>query len=111
MELLCYSHVIHSVKFVMFSFPFKKKLSEEQLAAALKDLKSGQLLRETASIHNIPRSTLYVRARAEGIPITVTRQEHSGDNVNAAVEAVNSKKFVKHLSSTFIYFYFKKKCF
>lgn len=67
----------------------RKEYSEEQLATALKDLKSGQLLRETASTHNIPRSTLYVRAKAEGIPITVSRQEHSGDNVSAAVEAVN----------------------
>ncbi|KAK3921363.1 Protein tramtrack, alpha isoform [Frankliniella fusca] len=67
----------------------RKEYSEEQLAAALKDLRSGQLLGDTAIAHNIPRSTLYVRAKAEGIPITVTRQEHSGENVNAAVQAVH----------------------
>lgn len=67
----------------------RKEYSEEQLAAALKDLRCGQLLGDTALAHNIPRSTLYVRAKSEGIPITVTRQEHSGENVNAAVQAVN----------------------
>ncbi|KAJ1524996.1 hypothetical protein ONE63_009846 [Megalurothrips usitatus] len=79
----------------------RKEYSEEQLAAALRDLKSGQLLRETAHAHNIPRSTLYVRAKAKGIPITVTRQEHSGENVNAAVQAVNKGASLQQASEMY----------
>lgn len=65
--------------------------SEDQLAAALSDLRNGQLLRETAMAHNVPRSTLYVRAKAEGIAIAMTRKGHSGENVDAAVQAVKSR--------------------
>lgn len=63
--------------------------SEEQLATALEALREGHLLGETAAAHNIPRSTLYIRAKAGGVPTRMTRQEHSGENVNAAVQAVN----------------------
>lgn len=79
----------------------RREYSEEQLAAALSDLRGGQLLRETALSHNIPRSTLYVRAKAEGIPITVTRQEHSGENVNAAVQAVRKGASLQQASEMY----------
>jgi hypothetical protein len=58
------------------------------LLAALEDLRAGRALVETAATYRIPRSTLYVRARAQGIPLTITRQEHSGERVQAAVKAV-----------------------
>lgn len=61
------------------------------LLAALEDLRAGRALVETAATYRIPRSTLYVRARAQGIPLTITRQEHSGERVQAAVQAVAGK--------------------
>ncbi|KDR15924.1 modifier of mdg4-like isoform X2 [Zootermopsis nevadensis] len=66
----------------------KKYYSEDMLLAALEDLRAGRALVETAATYRIPRSTLYVRARAQGIPLTITRQEHSGERVQAAVQAV-----------------------
>jgi len=65
--------------------------SEAMLLAALEDLRAGRALVETAATYHIPRSTLYVRARAQGIPLTITRQEHSGERVQAAIQAVAGK--------------------
>jgi len=61
------------------------------MLAALEDLRAGRTLVETAANYRIPRSTLYVRARAHGIALSITRQEHSGERVQAAVQAVAGK--------------------
>ncbi|GFG30528.1 hypothetical protein Cfor_05018, partial [Coptotermes formosanus] len=61
---------------------------EDMMLAALEDLRAGRTLVETAATYHIPRSTLYVRARAHGIALSITRQEHSGERVQAAVQAV-----------------------
>lgn len=61
------------------------------MMAALEDLRAGRTLVETAATYHIPRSTLYVRARAHGITLSITRQEHSGERVQAAVQAVAGK--------------------
>nr|CAD7571606.1 unnamed protein product [Timema californicum] len=66
----------------------KKEYSEESIAQALEDLKSGRTLVETAIAHNVPRSTLYVRARTQHVSLAYTRQEHSGEIIKAAVQAV-----------------------
>lgn len=58
------------------------------LLAALEDLRAGRSLVETAAAYRIPRSTLHVKARAQGIALTITRQEHSGERVQAAIQAV-----------------------
>nr|CAD7259379.1 unnamed protein product [Timema shepardi] len=63
-------------------------VSEESIAQALEDLKSGRTLVETAIAHNVPRSTLYVRARTQHVSLAYTRQEHSGEIIKAAVQAV-----------------------
>jgi hypothetical protein len=62
--------------------------SEDMLLAALEDLRAGRSLVETAAAYRIPRSTLHVKARAQGIALTITRQEHSGERVQAAIQAV-----------------------
>nr|CAD7458609.1 unnamed protein product [Timema tahoe] len=62
--------------------------NEESIAQALEDLKSGRTLVETAIAHNVPRSTLYVRARTQHVSLAYTRQEHSGEIIKAAVQAV-----------------------
>ena len=61
------------------------------LLAALEDLRAGRTLVETSTNYHVPRSTLYVRARAQGIPLTITRQEHSGEKVQAAIQAVSGE--------------------
>ncbi|PNF17758.1 hypothetical protein B7P43_G06881 [Cryptotermes secundus] len=66
----------------------KKYYSEDMLLAALEDLRAGRSLVETAAAYRIPRSTLHVKARAQGIALTITRQEHSGERVQAAIQAV-----------------------
>jgi hypothetical protein len=65
--------------------------SEDMMMAALEDLRAGRTLVETAATYHIPRSTLYVRARAHGIALSITRQEHSSERVQAAVQAVAGK--------------------
>jgi hypothetical protein len=72
----------------MFNCSFN---SEDMMLAALEDLRAGRTLVETAATYHIPRSTLYVRARAHGIALSITRQEHSGERVQAAVQAVAGK--------------------
>jgi hypothetical protein len=62
--------------------------SEDTLLAALEDLRAGRSLVETAAAYHIPRSTLHVKARTQGIGLTITRQEHSGERVQAAIQAV-----------------------
>lgn len=62
--------------------------SEDTLLAALEDLRAGRSLVETAATYRIPRSTLHVKARTQGIGLTITRQEHSGERVQAAIQAV-----------------------
>ncbi|XP_069699745.1 modifier of mdg4-like [Periplaneta americana] len=79
----------------------KKYYSEDMLLAALEDLKGGRALVETAATYRIPRSTLYVRARAQGIPLTITRQEHSGERVQAAVRAVSDGASLQQAAELF----------
>ncbi|XP_063235271.1 uncharacterized protein LOC134538153 isoform X2 [Bacillus rossius redtenbacheri] len=66
----------------------RKDYSEEALAAALEELRAGRSLVSTAGEHGIPRSTLYVRARSQGIQLAVCRRGHRGDRVQAAIKAV-----------------------
>ncbi|XP_067003418.2 uncharacterized protein [Anabrus simplex] len=79
----------------------KKDYSEAMLLAALDDLRAGRSLVETAAAHRIPRSTLYVRARAQGVAMTITRQEHSGERVQAAVQAVTDGASLQQASELY----------
>lgn len=79
----------------------KKFYSEDMLLAALEDLRAGRTLVETSTTYCIPRSTLYVRARAQGIPLTITRQEHSGEKVQAAIRAVSDGASLQQAAELF----------
>lgn len=75
----------------------RKEYSKLTLASAIDDLRSGQTLVEAATKHNIPRTTLYMRAKTLGIPLSA-RNEYSTDCMNAAIAAV--------MGICFISFYF-----
>lgn len=65
--------------------------------AAIGEMRSGKSLVEAATIYKIPRSTLYVRAKSMGVQIGITRQEYSGEHVQAAVQAVKGNcGFILH---------------
>ncbi|KAJ9575602.1 hypothetical protein L9F63_007536, partial [Diploptera punctata] len=74
---------------------------EGMLLAALEDLRAGRSLMETSTTYHIPRSTLYVRARAQGIPLTLTRQEHSGEKIQAAIRAVSDGASLQQAAELF----------
>lgn len=66
----------------------KREYSEDMLTSAINDLKSGQTLIEASTRHNIPRSTLYMRAKALGVQLTATRNEYPIECMKAAINAV-----------------------
>lgn len=66
----------------------KRDYSDDMLAAAINDLRAGQTLIEAATKHNIPRSTLYMRAKALGIHLNASRNEYPAECMNAAITAV-----------------------
>lgn len=66
----------------------KRDYSEDMLAAAINDLKAGQTLIEASTKHNIPRSTLYMRAKALGIHLNASRNEYPAECMKAAINAV-----------------------
>lgn len=68
--------------------PTKREYSEVMLASAINDLRSGQTLVEAATKHNIPRSTLYMRAKTLGIHLSASRNEYPAECMNAAITAV-----------------------
>lgn len=68
----------------------KRDYSDDMLTSAINDLKLGQTLIETASKHNIPRSTLYMRAKALGIHLNASRNGYPAECMNAAITAVIS---------------------
>lgn len=68
----------------------KRDYSDDMLASAINDLKLGQTLIETATKHNIPRSTLYMRAKALGIHLNASRNGYPAECMNAAISAVIS---------------------
>lgn len=66
----------------------KRDYNDDMLASAINDLKSGQTLIEAATKHSIPRSTLYMRARALGIHLNASRNEYPAECMNAAITSV-----------------------
>lgn len=66
----------------------KRDYSDDMLASAINDLKSGQTLIEASTKHNIPRSTLYMRAKALGIHLNASRNEYPAECMKAAINAV-----------------------
>lgn len=68
----------------------KRDYSDDMLASAINDLKLGQTLIEAATKHNIPRSTLYMRAKALGIHLNASRNGYPAECMNAAITSVIS---------------------
>lgn len=66
----------------------KRDYNDDMLASAITDLKLGQTLIEASTKHNIPRSTLYMRAKALGIHFNASRNEYPAECVKAAINAV-----------------------
>lgn len=66
----------------------KRDYSDDMLASAINDLKAGQTLIEASTKHNIPRSTLYMRAKALGIHLNASRNEYPAECMKAAINAV-----------------------
>lgn len=66
----------------------KRDYSDDMLESAINDLKSGQTLIEASTKHNIPRSTLYMRAKALGIHLNASRNEYPAECMKAAINAV-----------------------
>lgn len=71
------------------------------LEAALEDLKNGMKLSAAASVHNIPKSTLYLHAKAKGALLSVARTEHSEQDVQNAIKAVMEGSSLKQAGDQF----------
>lgn len=72
----------------------KRDYNDEMLASAINELKLGQTLIETATKYNIPRSTLYMRAKALGIHLNVSRNGYPAECMNAAITAVIGQRHI-----------------
>ncbi|RLU17015.1 hypothetical protein DMN91_011084 [Ooceraea biroi] len=79
----------------------KRDYNDDMLASAINDLKLGQTLIETATKYNIPRSTLYMRAKALGIHLNASRNGYPVECMNAAITAVIGGSSLQHASEMF----------
>lgn len=69
-------------------YSMKREYSEDMLAAAINNLREGQTLIEAATKNHIPRSTLYMRAKALGIQLQACRNEYPAECMKGAIDAV-----------------------
>ncbi|XP_043286684.1 uncharacterized protein [Venturia canescens] len=79
----------------------KRDYNDEMLASAINDLKLGQTLVEASIKNNIPRSTLYMRAKALGIQLNASRNEYPAECMKAAIDAVIEGSSLQHASDKF----------
>ncbi|XP_011862525.1 PREDICTED: uncharacterized protein LOC105559083 isoform X2 [Vollenhovia emeryi] len=79
----------------------KRYYNDDMLASAISDLKLGQTLIEAATKHNIPRSTLYMRAKALGIHLNASRNGYPAECMSAAINAVINGSSLQHASEIF----------
>ncbi|XP_014230323.1 uncharacterized protein LOC106654809 [Trichogramma pretiosum] len=66
----------------------KRVYTDEQLEAAIADIRAGKSLIDTAIQHKIPRSTLYVRAKVLNIPLAPTKNDYTHEDMRAAIKLV-----------------------
>ncbi|XP_063987142.1 uncharacterized protein LOC135167656 isoform X1 [Diachasmimorpha longicaudata] len=66
----------------------KKVYNDEMLDAAINDLKDGKTLIEASVKNHIPRSTLYMKAKALGIQLHAARNEYPAACMQSAIETV-----------------------
>lgn len=74
----------------------KREYSEDMLESAIAMLKSGKTLVEAATTNNIPRSTLYMRAKSLGLQMHASRSEYPAECMKAAIETVLSMFHLIH---------------
>ncbi|XP_054276400.1 uncharacterized protein LOC128995414 [Macrosteles quadrilineatus] len=79
----------------------RRDYSEEALSAALEDMANGLSLLEASNTHNIPRSTLYARAKSYGITPSISRYEYSQENLLAAVNMVKAGASLQSASAMY----------
>ncbi|XP_015586107.1 uncharacterized protein LOC107263425 isoform X2 [Cephus cinctus] len=79
----------------------KREYSEDMLVSAINDLRSGQTLIEASTKNNIPRSTLYMRAKALGIHLNATRNEYPAECMKAAINAVIGGSSLQHAAEMY----------
>lgn len=79
----------------------KRDYSDDMLESAITDLRSGLTLIETSAKYNIPRSTLYMRAKTLGIPLNASRNEYPTECMKAAISAVVGGSSLQHASEMF----------
>lgn len=72
-------------------YSMKREYSEDMLANAISNLRDGQTLIEAATKNHIPRSTLYMRAKALGIQLQACRNEYPAECMKGAIDAVIGK--------------------
>lgn len=66
----------------------KKDYSEEHMAFAVEEIKSGLSLLEAAEKYNIPKSTLYIRIKSLGVKINNSRFAYTINDMRDAIKAV-----------------------
>ncbi|XP_014609142.1 PREDICTED: uncharacterized protein LOC106789457 isoform X2 [Polistes canadensis] len=79
----------------------KREYSDDMLASAINDLRLGQTLIEAATKHNIPRSTLYMRAKGLGIHLNASRNEYPAECMQAAIDTVIAGTSLQQASEIF----------
>ncbi|XP_020293817.1 uncharacterized protein LOC109859711 isoform X1 [Pseudomyrmex gracilis] len=79
----------------------KKDYNDVMLQSAIEDLKKGMPLIDAATKHNIPRSTLYMRAKALHIHLSASRNGYPEECMNAAMSAVMSGSSLQHASEVY----------
>uniref|UniRef100_A0A0C9QY18 Bab1_0 protein n=1 Tax=Fopius arisanus TaxID=64838 RepID=A0A0C9QY18_9HYME len=79
----------------------KKEYSEVMLETAISDLKNGKTLIEASMSNNIPRSTLYMRAKALGIQLHAARNEYPIECMKSAIETVLNGASLQHASEMY----------
>lgn len=66
---------------------------------ALKEMKAGRSLCDTAAAFNIPRTTLYMRARSTGIISIAHKLSYTKEQLEEAINAVKGELLTLDLSS------------
>ncbi|XP_015116104.1 uncharacterized protein LOC107040504 [Diachasma alloeum] len=66
----------------------KKEYNEAMLDTAINDLKDGKTLIEASGKNHIPRSTLYMKAKALGIQLHAARNEYPAECMQSAIDTV-----------------------
>ncbi|XP_034951208.1 uncharacterized protein [Chelonus insularis] len=79
----------------------RKEYNNDMLEMALSDVRAGLSLVDASTKNNVPRSTLYMRAKALGLQLNTTRHEYPAECLQAAINAVMSGSSFQHASELY----------